>query len=321
MSRWRRVAVARTTRERPGPPLAPRWWVPFARRAPKCHMPVPSGVSRLVPHLARRPEPSVLGACGRGNGGALRRSWSHAMMCVVHACPGWHANCVRMGTFTVAPPGELLAPPRHSCPGGRGRWAMGGGQIRCAGGGRWPYSVCCGLAFGGTFTPAQLVMLFDLNFRPHAHVLRPIEHLAPHAVQVFLGIGMALRTQARARVGQRRTWVVAEGAAAVLTPLGGANAWAVRTLGCSSRRARRWRGLQRAYWPDLVFRASSVEVYINGEFRQSALGADDQRHKAVSQPVNVPWLPSQTSESRSSCCCQAKQSPWTLVHEPCATTC
>ena len=53
-------------------------------------------------------------------------------------------------------------------------------------------------AFGGTFTPAQLVMLFDLNFRPHAHTLRPIEHLAPHAVQVFLGIGMALRHGTRA---------------------------------------------------------------------------------------------------------------------------
>ena len=75
-------------------------------------------------------------------------------------------------------------------------------------------------AFGGTFTPAQLVMLFDLNFRPHAHTLRPIEHLAPHAVQVFLGIGMALRhgtrgsAAARAHVGDR------EGAAALLSPLG-----------------------------------------------------------------------------------------------------
>ena len=221
----------------------PRWWVPFARRAPKCHMPVPSGVSRLVPHLARRPEPSVLGACGRGNGGALRRSWSHAMMCVDTcmprvACCEWcaHGN-IHGGAHAINAQGQGAGHGRWA--GSGGRWAMGGGPIRCAGGGRWPDSVCCGLAFGGTFTPAQLVMLFDLNFRPHAHVLRPIEHLAPHAVQVFLGIGMALRTQARARVGQRRTWVVAEGAAAVLTPLGGANAWAVRTLGCSSRRARR----------------------------------------------------------------------------------
>ena len=99
---------------------------------------------------------------------------------------------------------------------------------RGAGGGRWPFSVRRGLAFGGTLTPAQLVMLLDLNLRPHAHALRPIEHLAPHAVQVFFGIGMALRPRARARVEaadtRQSSWVVAEGAAAVLSPR-----WAVRT--------------------------------------------------------------------------------------------
>ena len=79
-------------------------------------------------------------------------------------------------------------------------------------------------AFGGTFTPAQLVMLFDLNFRPHAHTLRPIEHLAPHAVQVFLGIGMALRQHAR-------TWVVEKGQPRCCRRWGGVNAWVARTLG------------------------------------------------------------------------------------------
>jgi hypothetical protein len=54
----------------------------------------------------------------------------------------------------------------------------------------------CGLAFGGIFTPAQFVARFDLNFMPHAHTLRPIEHFAPHAGQVFLGIGIALRRTA-----------------------------------------------------------------------------------------------------------------------------
>ena len=57
--------------------------------------------------------------------------------------------------------------------------------------GWWPHSVACWFAFGGIFTPAQFVMRFDLNFRPHAHTFRPMEHFAPHAVQVFFGIGIA----------------------------------------------------------------------------------------------------------------------------------
>ena len=54
------------------------------------------------------------------------------------------------------------------------------------------------LTFGGTFTPAQLVTLFDLNLIPHLHILRPIEALAPQAAQVFLGIGIAASTTASA---------------------------------------------------------------------------------------------------------------------------
>ena len=120
--------------------------------------------------------------------------YMHAQGGMLRMCA--HGN-IHGGAHAINTQGQGAGHGRWA--GGGGRWAMGGGPIRCAGGGRWPYSVCCGLAFGGTFTPAQLVMLFDLNFRPHAHVLRPIEHLAPHAVQVFLGIGMALRHGTRAR--------------------------------------------------------------------------------------------------------------------------
>ena len=69
-------------------------------------------------------------------------------MCVVHACPGWHAaNGVRMGTFTVAPTPSMPRVRAQGTGGGRGavgdgRWAVaqfgalavGGGPIRCAAG-------------------------------------------------------------------------------------------------------------------------------------------------------------------------------------------
>lgn len=205
------------------------------------------------------------------------------MMCVDTcmprvACCEWcaHGN-IHGGAHAINAQGQGAGHGRWA--GSGGRWAMGGGPIRCAGGGRWPDSVCCGLAFGGTFTPAQLVMLFDLNFRPHAHVLRPIEHLAPHAVQVFLGIGMALRTQARARVGQRRTWVVAEGARGAnavgrCERFGGANAGVF----VAPRAPLAWAASGRLLGPTLSSAEFSRSLY---KWRVPAISFRDDQQKAL----------------------------------------
>ena len=214
------------------PPQAPGQYYrsPFglARRAQR-HMPVPSGVSRLVPHLARRPEPSVFGACGRRNGGVSRRSWSQHEY-LQDKRKEWHAmRMVRRGTFTVAPPGGFLRPPHYSSlgPGHRAR-AVGGGPINAVVG-------------GGPIRCAAACLRWDLYARPVSDALRlelqaARAHLeADRALSAARGTGFLGHRHGSA-AWHARTWVVEKGQPCCCRRWGGANAWAVRTPG----RRERW---------------------------------------------------------------------------------